>query len=109
VRAGPRVRRERFADAGPALTALQERLLAHAAQGGGRDPVSVLGRDYEPVRQVAARGEVRWPGLMGRRAGADLRGDGSVETWMGWVRRTVVVPREDETPWDALRREVAGR
>jgi hypothetical protein len=108
VRAGPRVRKERFAEAGPALAALQERLLSLAGQSG-RDPVSVLGRDYDPVRQVAVRGEVRGPGLTGLRGGADVRGDGSVEAWTGWLRRTVVVPREDETPWDALRRELRER
>jgi hypothetical protein len=105
VRAGPRVSRERFADAASALAALQARLGALSLRGD-RDPVSVLGRDYEPVGQVAARGEVRGPGVPGLRAGADLRGDGSVVAWTGWVRRTAVVPGEGETPWDALRREL---
>jgi hypothetical protein len=64
----------------------------------------VLGREYDPAQQVAARGEIRAPGR--RRAGADLRGDGTVEAWTGRLRRTALVPRDGETPWDALLREV---
>jgi hypothetical protein len=100
VRAGPRVRRERFADAEPALAALR----AHLDDVAGLAPASVLGRRYEPSQQVAARGEIRGPSR--RRAGADVRGDGTVETWTGWLRRTVLVPHDGETPWDALLREV---
>ena len=102
MRVGPRVRKEHFADAEPALAALR----AHLEDTGGLDSVSVLGREYDPADLVAARGEIRGPGR--RRAGADLRGDGTVEAWKGWLRRTVLVPAEDETPWDALLREVRG-
>jgi hypothetical protein len=102
VRAGPRVRRERFADAEPALAALR----AHLEEVDHLAPASALGRRYEPAEQVAARGEIRGPGR--RRSGADLRGDGTVEAWRGWVRRSVLAPRDGETVWDALAREVRG-
>jgi hypothetical protein len=100
VRTGPRVRKERFADAEPALAALR----AHLEESGALGTVSVLGRRYEAEQRVAARGEIRGPGR--RRAGADVHGDGSVEAWTGWLRRTPLVPEHGETPWDALLREV---
>jgi hypothetical protein len=102
VRAGPRVRRERFADAEPALAALR----AHLDEVGRLGPAKALGREYDPAQRVAARAEIRGPSR--RRAGADLHGDGTVEAWTGWLRRRALEPRGGETPWDALGREVRG-
>ena len=104
VRIGPRVTRERCDTAGAALDALRRRL-------DGVEPLQTahaLARDYAPEEQVAARGEVRGPGrvLATVRAGADVRGDGSVEAWTGWVRRRIVQPRDDEDAIAALRRVV---
>jgi hypothetical protein len=62
----------------------------------------MLGRTYEPVRQVAARGEVSGPGRL--RAGVDLRGDGSAEAFTGRWHRRLVAPEPGETAYDALRR-----
>ena len=70
------------------------------------DTSSVLGREYAPSEQVSARGEIRGPSR--RRAGADVHGDGSVQAWTGWLRRRPLEPRDGETPWDALLREVRG-
>ncbi len=66
----------------------------------------MLGREYEPAQQVAARGEIRGPSR--RRAGVDVHGDGRVEAWSGRLRRSVLEPRDRETPWDAVLREVQG-
>ena len=102
VRVGPRVRKQHFADAEPALAALRAGL-----DGAERlDTSSVLGREYAPSEQVAARGEIRGPSR--RRAGADVHGDGGVQAWTGWLRRRPLEPRDGETPWDALLREVRG-
>ena len=86
----------------PALAALR----AHLDEAGGLGPASLLGREYAPSQRVAARGEIRGPSR--HRAGADVHGDGSVEAWTGWLRRRPLEPRDGETPWDALRREVRG-
>jgi hypothetical protein len=102
VRVGPRVRKQRFADAGAAVEAMRAQLQDADTLG----PASVLGREYEPAQQIAARGEIRGPSR--RRAGADVHGDGHVEAWIGWLRRTPLEPRDGETPWDAVLREVQG-
>ena len=107
LRVGPQVQRERFATLPEALDALEQRLGALGAQTR-RGPARVLLREVEPVRQVAARGEVSGPQRLLPRtiAGADLRGDGSVETYVGRVRKRLVPRREGEGSFDALRREL---
>jgi hypothetical protein len=65
----------------------------------------VLGREYEPVQQVAVRGELRGPGRL--RAGIDVRGDGSAEAFTGRVVRRLIESHGTEDAWAALRRVVS--
>ncbi|MEA2177245.1 MAG: hypothetical protein QOG77_542 [Solirubrobacteraceae bacterium] len=106
VRVGPKVRRERFDAPGPAFDALQGALHELPATARLRT-TRVLTREYSPEDQVAARAELRAPGLLSTvRGGADVRGDGSVQAWTGWLRRSPVEPRDGETQIQALRREL---
>jgi hypothetical protein len=105
IRVGSQVTRVRVPSLADAIDVLEARLTtlgpaAHLA------PQRVLGREYEPVKQVAARGELSGPSrLMPRvHAGADVRGDGSIEAYRGRLRRELVAQESGETPFDALRR-----
>ena len=100
MRFGPRVEKERFATLDEALDALASRIPSVSP----RDTRSALGRDYEPVRQVAGRLELHGPD--GTHAGVDVRGDGSAEAYTGWVRKRLVEPRDGESAVDALRRSL---
>ena len=104
VRGGARVGRERFGGLGEALDALERRGRelesgAVAARVGGR----VL-RRIDPVQQVVARLELSGPRRL--RAGVDVRGDGSVESFTGRTRRRLVEQRGGESAYDALRRRI---
>ena len=105
IRVGPRVMRERVPSLADAVDVLELRLTT-LGPAGRRAPRRALAREYEPVTQVAARGELSGPSRINPRvrAGADVRGDGSIEAYRGRVRREVVVQQRGETPFDALRR-----
>ena len=98
------MRRERFDDLDAALGALEERGRELERSTDAKPVSSPLGRTYEPVQLVAARLELRGPRM---RAGVDVRGDGSSEAFIGRLRRSLVVQRGGESPYDALRRELA--
>ena len=104
VRDGPRVERERFETLADTLDALERRM--DELTTSRREAVDLKYRRFEPVAQVAVRGEVAGPGrlLPAVRAGVDLRGDGSSEAYVGRLRRTLVEQRTGETPFEALRR-----
>ncbi len=104
VRSGPRVERHRFGELDAALAELETRARSLAERPHTR-PVDLKVRRFEPVAQVVARLELAGPGRL--RAGVDVRGDGSVESYTGRVRRRVVEQRPGESPYDALAR-VAG-
>jgi hypothetical protein len=105
IRVGPRVTRERVPTLADAIDVLELRLTT-LGPDARRSPQRALVREYEPVQQVAARGELSGPSrLMPRvQAGADVRGDGSIEAYRGRVRRELVAQEGDESPFDALRR-----
>jgi hypothetical protein len=105
VRRRGAAQRERHATLEDALGALEAHLDALATTER-RGTESALSRDYVPVRQVAARGELAGPGRL--RAGVDLRGDGSVEAYSGRWRKQLVERRAGETAYDALRRVLGG-
>ena len=105
IRAGAHVERTHHEDLGDALATLEARgrEIAHEARG---KTVSVpLMRDFEPVQQVVARLELSGPGRV--RAGVDVRGDGSAESWTGRVRRQLLTQRRGESAYAALRRAVS--
>ena len=91
VRAGPKVERTRFDSLEAALDAAEQRgreLVTTAV----RPAVDVKFRQFEPIQLVAARIEVAGPERLfpSSRGGLDVRGDGSVEAYVGGVRREVV-------------------
>jgi hypothetical protein len=88
-----------------ALRLLEERGRV-AAAAPARETVDLRVRRFEPVQQVAARGELRGPGV--GRAGVDVRGDGSAEAWTGRVRRALVPAEAGEDAYAALRRVLSG-
>jgi hypothetical protein len=104
IRRGPKVERVRLEGLGDALDELERRgrSLESDANAGTRD-VRFM-RRFEPVQQVVARLELSGPGRL--RAGVDVRGDGSSESFRGRLRRTLVAQEAGESPYDALRREL---
>lgn len=105
LRNGPKVTHEHFDDLDRALDALEQSLRA-LANTERRQAIDLRYREFRPVQQVAARGELSGP--RGLRAGIDVRGDGSAEAFTGRIRRRLVDQREGESPYDALRRLLSG-
>jgi hypothetical protein len=101
IRHGSQVEHERVDSLDEAVDELRRRI-ERVAAGPGRKTVRVLSRTFDPVSQVAARAELAGPG--GARAGIDVRGDGSLEAFVGRWRRTVLRPEPDESVFEALRR-----
>jgi hypothetical protein len=105
VRDGPRVQRSAHAELGEALDALEVRVSELEATVR-RETVDLQVRRFEPINQVAARAEIGGPGRWrpAVRAGVDIRGDGSVEAYLGQANREAVPQRDRESPVAALRR-----
>ena len=100
MRSKGRVDRERFDSLEAALDELEVRgrELQRTTRAKPVD-TKVLGR-WEPAQQVAARLQ------LGGRGGVDIRGDGSAEAYAGRLRRRLIEQRGDESPYDALRRQL---
>lgn len=105
VRAGPRVTRRRVPSLADAIDLLELELRALGPEAR-REPARAFSRRIEPVAQVAARGELSGPSRLRPkvRAGADVRGDGSIEAYLGKVQREVIECERRESPFDAMRR-----
>ncbi len=105
IRVGPKVTRSRHEELRDAVDSLEVQLttLGPAARRGSRN---ALTREYAPEDQVSARGELSGPSRLRPRvrAGADVRGDGSIEVYQGKVQRSKIEPQRGERPLDALRR-----
>lgn len=104
IRARAKVRREQHAALREALVALEREARELERSADGRAHGGTLLRRLEPVQVVVARLELRGPGRL--RAGVDVRGDGSSEAFTGRVRRRIVEQEGNESPYDALRREL---
>jgi hypothetical protein len=107
IRAGPRVERQRHPTLEGALGAA-ERRARELADAAPRRVVDAKIRRFEPVQQVSARIELAGPERLmpSVRGGIDVRGDGSMEAYVGRVRREVVEPRRGESAAQALRRAI---
>ena len=105
VRSGAKVERERTDGLEAALDALERRGRELESTAAGRPLGGTLIRRFEPVQQVVGRIELQGPGRL--RAGVDIRGDGSAEAFTGRLRRALVEQHGEESPYDALRRELA--
>lgn len=110
VRDGPRVQHEHYDGLDAALEAIEAhgRELANQRE---RNPAGTELKRYEPAQQVSARIELAGPQrlLPNVRAGLDIRGDGSVEVYLGHVRRKLIEQRKRESPYTALRRELGAQ
>lgn len=105
IRVGPRITRSRHDGLGEAIDELEVQLTT-LGPAGRRESRKVLTREYGPAAQVAARGDLSGPSRLRPRvtAGADVRGDGSIEVYRGKVHREPIAPEQGEHPFDALRR-----
>ena len=95
----------RFDSLESALDGLEREARAFAATER-RDRRRALTRSYEAVQLVPLRVSLAGAPIA---AGADVRGDGSVEAWTGRFRRSVVLQDAGESPYDALRRVLSGQ
>ena len=107
VRDGAIVRKSTLVNMESALMELQ----AETAQAAGRptaEPVGFVGRDFAPEDLVVMRAQLRGPErfVSKVRCGIDVRGDGTLEPWIGGSKRRQVEPRKREDAWQALRREL---
>lgn len=107
VRSGAEVKRTKLDSLDAALDTLESRAreLSGEASEKSQTVDTKLFRKFEPIQQVVARLELTGPSRI--RAGVDVRGDGSVESYTGKLRRRLIEQRDGESPFEALRRELS--
>ncbi|MFL5956866.1 MAG: hypothetical protein ACJ756_05405 [Solirubrobacterales bacterium] len=110
VRTGPKVARERFDTLDDALEELEARA-ARLTLRPRRETIDVKVRQFSPEAQVAARLEVAGPGrfLPAKRGGVDVRGDGSVQAYVGGVRKRPLKAKGRTAPFEVLRQTLGVR
>jgi hypothetical protein len=104
VRFGAKVEREKLDSLDAALEALESRA-RELSDGADARTVDAKIRKFEPIQQVVGRVELSGPSRL--RAGVDVRGDGSVESYRGRLRRRLIEQKRGESAFEALRRELA--
>ena len=105
VRSGAKVERAKVDSLEAALDTLESRA-RELSENADAQPVDAKIRKFEPIQQVVGRVELAGPSRL--RAGVDVRGDGSLESYRGRMRRRVIEQRGGESAFDALRRELSG-
>jgi hypothetical protein len=106
VRSGAKVERLKLDSLDVALDTLESRARGLADGANAQTIDTKAFRKFEPIQQVVARLELSGPRRL--RAGVDVRGDGSVESYTGRLRRQLIEQRDGESAYDALRRELSG-
>jgi hypothetical protein len=105
VRTEGEVERKRLDSLDAALDALESRA-RELSDGANAQTIDTKAfRKFEPIQQVVGRLELSGPRRL--RAGVDVRGDGSVESYTGRLRRQLIEQRDGESAYDALRRELS--
>ncbi|MFL5825108.1 MAG: hypothetical protein ACJ76V_01145 [Thermoleophilaceae bacterium] len=104
MRRGPKVVREKHESLADALDSMRTRAQELSETADAHTLDTKLGKKFEPVQQVVGRIELRGPGVP--RSGIDVRGDGSTESYTGWVRRELIEQRDGEDAYEALRRRI---
>jgi hypothetical protein len=105
VRSGAKVERAKLDSLEAALDTLESRA-RELSDGADATTVDAKIRRFEPIQQVIGRVELAGPSRL--RAGVDVRGDGSLESYTGRLRRKLIEQRRGESAFDALRRELGG-
>jgi hypothetical protein len=105
VRTEGKVEQARLDSLDAALDSLESRARDLSETADGK-VVDAKIRKFEPIQQVVGRLELSGPSRL--RAGVDVRGDGSMESYTGRLRRRLIEQRSGESAFDALRRELGG-
>lgn len=105
VRSGARVERTKLDSLDAALASLEARA-RELSDSADAKTIDAKLRKFDPIQQVIARLELAGPSRL--RAGVDVRGDGSMESYTGRMRRRLIEQRRGESVFDALRRELGG-
>ena len=105
VRTEGKVERAKSDSLDSALNSLESRA-RELSESADAKVVDAKLRKFDPIQQVVGRLELSGPSRL--RAGVDVRGDGSMESYTGRVRRKLIEERDGESVFDALRRELGG-